>query len=75
VHFKNALFPILATLFPSVTDAREGHCAKALPPTLVTLSGIATADSDVQYWNAPFPILATLFPSVTDMREEQCANA
>jgi hypothetical protein len=72
---KKAESPNVILAEEIVRDAREKHREKAKLPTLVTLSGIDTADSDVQYWNALFPILATLFPSVTDVREEQRENA
>ena len=56
---------ITAILDDSTALVKLLQSENALPPTVVTLSGIVTFDIFLQFENALFPILVTLFGIVT----------
>ncbi len=58
-----------------VMELSETHCAKALSPMVVTLTGRLMDDRKMQRWNAPEPMVVTDDGMVTLDSRVQLANA
>ena len=71
---ENTPYPILVTLSGMDIEVSP-HWANALLPMLVTLPGIVTDLSFLQYWNAPSSMLVTPLDMYTESSIEQDAKA
>ena len=74
-HSKNALSPIVVTLFGMMMEVKEEQEENVYFPIYVTLSGNTTAVKEEHSENALFPIVVTLLGIVMDVKEEQLENA